>query len=100
MNLYPWEEPDAPLHVKERQPVMELALPMGIRRDLPRRRPADELSRTIQWSDFGIVIMTHRGYSNGRLSVCLSSLPENYPVVVSSDSITPEEIAGDREVAE
>jgi hypothetical protein len=43
--------------------------------------------------------MTHRGYSNGRLSILLSSLPANLPVVVSSDSIEPNEVELDRKVA-
>jgi hypothetical protein len=97
--LYPWEAPDAPEHVRVRQPVMEIHHEAGIRWDLPKRRNADELPRALQGEDFGIVIMTHRGSSNGRLSVLLSSIPENYPVVVSSDSVAPRDVELDMEVA-
>ncbi len=44
--------------------------------------------------------MTHKGYSNGRLSILLSSLPSNLPVHVSSDAITTGEMDLDRTVAE
>ena len=97
---YPWEDPDAPIHIKTRQPVMEIFALPGPRFDLPKRRPADELSSALQSVDFGIVVMSHRGYSNGRLSVLLSSIPANYLVAVSSDSIAEEDVEGDRIVAE
>lgn len=100
VEVYPWERPDAPPHVKARQPVMEIKAPAGIRHDLPRRRAADQLSQNVGKQSLGIVIMTHRGSSNGRLSVCLSSIPENYPVVVSSDSVAEEDVRLDREVSE
>lgn len=96
---FPWEKPDAPEHVRKRMPVMEIAAPSGIRRDLPRRRPADELPLSLQKENYGIVIMTHRGSSNGRLSVLLSSIPANYPVVVSTDSIDAKDVQLDAEVA-
>jgi hypothetical protein len=99
MNL-PWEEPGAPDHVVKRQPVMEIPSEPGIRHDLPRRRRADELPRGCQGVSFGIGVMSHRGASNGRLSVLLSSIPENYPVVVSSDSVAEEDFQLDVEVAE
>ena len=99
VDLLPWERPDAPAHVVARQPVMELPGVRGIRHDLPVRRPADELPRSLQQEDFGIVVMSHRGSSNGRLSVLLSSIPTNYPVVVSSDSVAVEDIKLDREAA-
>ena len=72
----------------------------GVRHDLPRRRPAVELPRALQGASFGITVMCHRGCSNGRLSVLLSSIPENFPVTVSSDSIASEDIDGDREVCQ
>lgn len=97
---YAWEQPDAAPHIRSRQPVMEISAPPGVRSDLPRRRVADELPRTIQGESFGITIMSHRGHSNGRLSVLLSSIPENYPVIVSSDAVDPEDVRRDREVAE
>lgn len=98
-EVLPWEDPTAPPHVKMRQPVMEIPADRGIRHDLPKRRPADALSGVLSRLDFGIVIMSHRGSSNGRLSVCLSSLPENYQVIVSSDSVAEIDVAADREVA-
>lgn len=96
---YPWEEPDAPEHVRRRDPKMEIAARSGPRTDLPRRRPPDELAPVLASQDFGIVVMTHRGYANGRLSVCLGSLPENYPVHVCSDAIAPADVRGDELVA-
>lgn len=98
--VYPWDEPGAPEHVRVRQPVMEIPAPAGVRHDLPRRRPADELPRALQGQSLGIVIMSHRGSANGRLSVLLSSIPENYAVTVSSDAVAPVDVALDREVAE
>lgn len=47
----------------------------------------------------GVVIMSHRGSSNGRLSVCLSSIPENWPILVCSDSIDEADVEMDRYVA-
>jgi hypothetical protein len=96
--MYPWEDPSQPEHVRKRQPVWNLQGP-AIRTDLPKRRPALELPRALQGLSYGAVIMTHRGYSNGRLSILLSSLPANLPVVVSSDSIEPNEVELDRKVA-
>lgn len=98
--MYPWEAPNAPEHVRARQPVMELRGKRGVRDDLPRRRPADELPTSLQGVSYGVVIMSHRGSSNGRLSVLLSSIPENYPVVVSSDSIDLDDVRADAYVAE
>jgi hypothetical protein len=72
--------------------------PRGIRYNLPRRRPADDLPEELKQYNFGVAIMTHRGNSNGRLSVCLASLPENYPVVVSSDSVEKEDVEKDAEI--
>src|SRR5207253_3946405 len=86
-------------HVRKRQPVWNLQGP-AIRFDLPRRRPAVELPRALQGLSYGAVVMTHKGHSNGRLSILLSSLPANLPVVVSSDSIEPGEVELDRKVAE
>jgi len=100
VDLLPWERPGAPAHVIARQPVMELPGVQGVRHDLPVRRPADELPRSLQQENFGIVVMSHRFSSNGRLSVLLSSIPANYPVVVSSDSVAKEDIQGDALVAE
>lgn len=97
--MEPWNDPAAPAHVRTRQPVMRLNGPVGPRVDLPRRRKADELPKSLQGVDFGIVVMSHFGAGNGRLSVLLSSIPENYPVVISSDAIDPQEIEADREVA-
>lgn len=98
--IYPWEMPDAPKHVKVRQPVMELKGGVGCRNDLSKRRAPDELPQVLKNLDFGITIMTHRGSSNGRLSVLLSSIPSNYPVVVSSDSISEFDIEQDKKVCE
>lgn len=95
---YPWLDPNAPEHVKVRQPVHNLTGP-SIRLDLPKRRPAQELPRALQGLSYGAAIMSHRGHSNGRLSILLSSLPENLPVVVSSDSIESWEVERDAEVA-
>lgn len=95
---YPWEDPAAPDHVRKRQPVWNLKGPM-LRVDLPKRRSAQELPRALQGLSYGAVVMTHRGHSNGRLSILLSSLPENLPVVVSSDAIEPKEVEYDRMVA-
>lgn len=100
MTVYPWEDPSAPEHVRKRQPVWKDMQGPAIRYDLPRRRPALELPRALQGLSYGAVIMTHFGARNGRLSICLSSLPENLPVVVSSDSIDAYEIEMDRKVAE
>lgn len=88
--MYPWENPAAPEHVRNRQTVWHMNGP-AIRVDLPKRRPAVELPRALQGLSYGAVVMTHRGYRNGRLSILLSSLPENLPVHVSSDAITDEE---------
>jgi hypothetical protein len=99
MKRFPWDEPAAPEHVRVRQPVMEIKAFPGIRKDLPVRRLPDELPWSLQQVNFGIVIMTHRGSSNGRLSVLLSSIPSNYPVLVSSDSISDVDIKRDEEVA-
>lgn len=96
--IYPWQQPDAPEHVKVRQPVWNLTGP-PIRHDLPKRRQAQELPRALQGLSYGAVIMAHNGFSNGRLSILLSSLPENLPVVVSSDSIDSWEVERDAEVA-
>ncbi len=98
--ILPWEKPDAPEHVKNRQPVMEIPAQRGIRDDLPKRRPADELPLSLQEENYGIVIMTHRGSSNGRLSVLLSSIPANYPVTVCTDSVAEQDVQDDRIVAE
>lgn len=98
LPAYPWDDPAAPAHVRARQPVWNLHGPT-IRTDLPRRRPAVELPLALQGISYGAVIMTHRGSSNGRLSILLSSLPANLPVVVSSDSIDAPDIALDAEVA-
>lgn len=97
--IYPWEDPAAPEHVRKRQPVWKDMTGPAIRIDLPRRRPAIELPRALQGLSYGAVIMTHFGARNGRLSILLSSLPENLPVIVSSDSIDANEIEMDREVA-
>jgi hypothetical protein len=43
--------------------------------------------------------MTHRGFSNGRLSVCLSSLPAGVPVMVCSDAIAECDWRADAAVA-
>ena len=96
--MYPWQDPNAPIHVQRRQPVWNMTGP-PIRHDLPRRRPPQELPRALQGLSYGAVVMTHNGYSNGRLSILLSSLPENLPVVVSSDAIDDHEVEGDRAVA-
>jgi hypothetical protein len=98
-SSYPWEDPSAPSHVRSRQRVWNLSGPV-IRIDLPKRRPAVELPRALQGLSYGAVIMSHNGHSNGRLSVLLSSLPENLPVVVSSDAIDENEVVLDRTVAE
>lgn len=100
MNTLPWEEEGAPEHVRKRQPVCELGGPRGVRRDLARRAPADEMPLALQGKSYGVAVMTHRGCSNGRLSVCLSSIPENYPVVVCSDSVDPKDIYDDSATAE
>jgi hypothetical protein len=97
---YPWEAVDAPEHVRVRQPVMEIRMPAGVRRDLPVRRRADTLPTSLCNEDFGIVVMCHRGSSNGRLSVLLSSIPENYPVTVSSDSVSDTDVELDEEVCD
>lgn len=97
---YPWERPDAPPHVQSRQPVMEIQAPQGIRTDLPKRRPADRLPQALERTSFGVAVMSHRGYSNGRLSVLLSSIPENYEVVVSDDTIESGEVKLNEEVCE
>lgn len=96
--MYPWQDPNAPIHVQRRQPVWNMTGP-PIRHDLPRRRPAQELPRALQGLSYGAVVMTHNGYTNGRLSILLSSLPANLPVVVSSDAIDDHEVEGDRAVA-
>ena len=97
-TIMPWDDPAAPEHVRKRQPVWNMPGPT-IRIDLPRRRPALELPRALQGLSYGAVVMTHRGSSNGRLSILLSSLPANLPVVVSSDSIDEADIRLDAEVA-
>lgn len=82
-------------------PKMEIPGTIGVRNDLPRRRPAvPKLPPCIRDGSCGVVVMSHRGFSNGRLSVCLSSLPENFPVTVVSDSIEPADVERDRYVAE
>lgn len=96
---YPWEDPNAPEHVRNRQTVWNMTGPV-IRLDLPKRRPAVELPRALQGLSYGAVVMTHKGYSNGRLSILLSSLPENLPVHVSSDAITENETSMDHMVAD
>lgn len=96
---YPWEDQNAPEHVRNRQAVWNMKGPV-LRIDLPKRRPAVELPRALQGLSYGAVVMTHRGYSNGRLSILLSSLPENLPVHVSSDAITENEAAMDQMVAD
>jgi hypothetical protein len=98
--MYPWERPGVSEEVEMRAPKMEISRPWGPRYDLPRRQPAIEVAPSLRGYNFGAAIMTHRGYSNGRLSVLLSSLPENLPVVVSSDSIDERDIEGDRQVCE
>lgn len=95
---YQWDDPSAPYYVRTRQPKMEIAARGGPRTDLPQRRHYDTLPPVLEAIDFGIVVMTHRGYSNGRLSVCLSSIPENYTVVVCSDAISEDDVAGDHHV--
>lgn len=97
---YPWELQDSPPHVQSRQPVMEIEADWGIRHDLPRRRPPDRLPQSLEREDFGIVVMSHRGFSNGRLSVLLSSIPENYSIVVSDDSVETCEVERNKEVCE
>lgn len=94
--VLPWEVPDAPPHVRRRQPVMEIPGLRGVRRDLLPWRALDPIC-TYPFS-FGIAIMSHRGSSNGRLSVLLSSLSRSYPVIVSSDSVAEEDIESDRVV--
>jgi hypothetical protein len=96
--IYPWEREDALPHVKARQPVWNLTGPT-IRIDLPKRRAEQQLPRALQGLSYGAVVMTHRGNSNGRLSILLSSIPENFPVVVSSDSIDERDVRLDSEVA-
>ena len=96
---YPWEDPNQPEHVRNRQTVWHLTGP-AVRTDLPKRRPPYEYPRSLQGLSYGCVVMTHRGYTNGRLSILLSSLPQNLPTIVSSDAITPSEMALDRTVAE
>lgn len=85
--------------MRVRQPVMEIPARSGVRTDLPRRRTADLLPPSLLKQDFGIVVMSHRGSSNGRLSVLLSSIPENYSIIVSSDSIEPDDVGLDRDVS-
>ena len=97
--MLPWERPNAPEHVRVRQPVMEIKAAPGPRADLPKRQPADELPPILRKYDLGVVVMTHRGSSNGRLSVLLSSIPDNYPVTVCSDSVAQVDIDGDEQVA-
>jgi hypothetical protein len=97
--MYPWEDSSQPEHVRKRQPVWNLTGP-AVRVDLPKRRPAVELPRALQGVSYGAVVMTHKGHSNGRLSILLSSLPADLPVHVSSDAITENEAALDRVVAE
>ena len=97
-SLFPWQVDSAPEHVRVRQPVMELKGPRGPRLDLPPRRAAIELPTSLHDVSFGIAVMSHRGCSNGRLSVLLSSIPANFSVIVSSDSIAMEDVEGDREV--
>lgn len=99
-TVYPWEREGAPTYVQIRQPKMEIAATPGVREDLPRRRPPDELAPIMRDQSFGVVIMSHRGYANGRLSVCLSSIPGNVPVTVCSDAIAACDVTGDRAVAE
>jgi hypothetical protein len=98
--MYPWEDPNAAEHVRKRQRVWQNMSGPSIRIDLPKRRPAVELPRALQGLSYGAVIMTHNGFENGRLSILLSSLPENLPVVVSSDAIDESEMEQDRRVAE
>ncbi len=99
MADYPWEDKTAPEHVQKRQPVWNLKGPV-IRLDIPKRRPEIELPRALQGLSYGVVVMTHKGYSNGRLSILLSSLPVNIPTHVSSDAITENERAMDYMVAD
>ena len=100
MIRYPWEDPSAPEHVRKRQRVWQNMTGPSIRIDLPRRRPPYEYPRSLQGLSYGCVVMTHNGFDNGRLSILLSSLPENLPVIVSSDAIDPGEWDLDRAVAE
>lgn len=72
----------------------------GIRHDLPKRRARDILSPEIEKYNFGITIMSHCGGRNGRLSVLLSSIPENYKITVSDDAIEENDIALDKEICE
>ena len=99
-TVYPWQVPGAPEHVRVRQPVMEIAFPSGVRLDVPRRRVPDVLSQELSCVSFGVTIMSHRGASNGRLSLLLSTIPENYEVRVSSDTIDEQELEADRAVCE
>lgn len=97
--MYPWEAPDAPEHVRKRQRVWKDMTGPSIRIDLPKRRPAVEMPRALQGLSYGAVVMTHNGFENGRLSILLSSLPENLPVHVSSDAIDENEMEQDLNVA-
>jgi hypothetical protein len=45
-------------------------------------------------------MMSHRGCPNGRLSMLLSCIQENYPVIVSADSIADHDVADDQKVCE
>jgi hypothetical protein len=96
---YPWNDPNAPEHVRTRKPVWNLTGP-AVRIDLPRRRPELEFPRALQGLSYGAIVMSHRGSSNGRLSILLSSLPVNLPVVVSSDSIDEADVRLDKQVAD
>lgn len=98
--MYPWENPTAPEHVKNRQRVWKDMKGPSLRIDLPKRRPAIEMPRALQGLSYGAVIMTHNGFENGRLSILLSSLPANLPVHVSSDAIDENEMVQDRTVAD
>ncbi len=98
--MYPWEDETQPVHVRNRQRVWETMTGNMIRLNLPRRRPPYEYPRALQGLSYGAVVMTHKGYDNGRLSILLSSLPANLPCIVSSDAITPGEMDLDRTVAE
>lgn len=97
---YPWLDPNAPEHVRNRQRVWKDMKGEMMRLDIPTRRPAYELPRALQGVSYGAVVMTHKGYDNGRLSILLGTLPSNLPVVVSSDAITADEASLDRTVAD
>src|SRR3990167_10079066 len=87
-------------HIVREPFVRQLWGERGIRKDLPKRRIADNLPEELKKLDFGIAIMSHCVGSNGRLSVLLSSIPENYKVIVSDDAVSPEDVAIDKEICE